>query len=131
MTLYKYLTADRADILELGLNRYTQPVYLNDPFEMTPHFAGLFSDKALMKQLKGKARKEAVENAIKSLPPRFHQRARLLAWLLFLVHGRRMRENLRSLAGTFTIQFRQQFPQMIEQWVRRSAAERRWHLALA
>jgi hypothetical protein len=68
----------------------------------------------------GKARKEAIEGIIRNLPPRFHRRARLFAWLLLLVKGNRMRESMRTLAGTLTMQFRQRLPQIIEQTVRRS-----------
>ena len=34
-SLYKYVTADRIDILQNGHIRFTQPSVLNDPFEMS------------------------------------------------------------------------------------------------
>lgn len=120
MTLYKYLTADRSDILELGLIRYTQPVYLNDPFEMTPRFGEMFSDKEILKAFSGKARKQAIDEMVQKLPPQFHRRARFLAWLLYIVKRRQMRESLRTIAGTLALQFRQQFPQIIDNTLRRS-----------
>src|SRR5712691_10080500 len=36
MSLYKYVTADRIDILRNGLIRFTQPSAFNDPFECKP-----------------------------------------------------------------------------------------------
>jgi hypothetical protein len=35
--VYKYVTAERIDILENGLIRFTQPFALNDPFETMPN----------------------------------------------------------------------------------------------
>jgi hypothetical protein len=35
--VYKYVTAERIDILENGLIRCTQPFALNDPFETMPN----------------------------------------------------------------------------------------------
>lgn len=35
MKLYKYVTADRADILSRGMMRFTQPKEFNDPFELS------------------------------------------------------------------------------------------------
>ena len=37
MILYKYVTADRIDVLEGGQIRFTQPDSFNDPFETLPH----------------------------------------------------------------------------------------------
>jgi hypothetical protein len=34
-SLYKYVTADRIDILQNGHIRFTQPSVLNDPFEIS------------------------------------------------------------------------------------------------
>src|SRR5690242_17127687 len=36
MRLYKYLAAERIDVLENLLIRFTQPVVFNDPFECRP-----------------------------------------------------------------------------------------------
>lgn len=41
MMLYKYLTADRIDVLQNCLIRYTQPGAFNDPFEVKPHISKL------------------------------------------------------------------------------------------
>jgi Protein of unknown function (DUF2971) len=120
MTLYKYLTADRADILELGLIRYSQPIYLNDPFEMTPQFGELLTDRDIAKAFIGKAGKQAMNGLVDKFPPRYRRRVRILAWLLLILKGRQMWMHIRAVAGTFAIQFRQQFPQMIDRTVRRS-----------
>ncbi|MBS4098861.1 MAG: DUF2971 domain-containing protein [Sulfuricella sp.] len=39
MRLYKYVTADRIDILKKGCIRFSSPKALNDPFELCPHIA--------------------------------------------------------------------------------------------
>jgi hypothetical protein len=39
MRLYKYITADRIDVLLNGLIRFTQAADFNDPFEVVPHVA--------------------------------------------------------------------------------------------
>jgi len=36
--LYKYLRPERIDVLRDGRIRYTQPIYLNDPFDTKPAF---------------------------------------------------------------------------------------------
>lgn len=38
MVFYKYVSAERIDILENPLIRFTQPNAMNDPFEAKPHF---------------------------------------------------------------------------------------------
>ena len=38
MVFYKYVSAERIDILQNRLIRFTQPLALNDPFEAKPHF---------------------------------------------------------------------------------------------
>lgn len=38
--LYKYMPANRSEIFDDWLIRFTQPKALNDPFEMRPHIAG-------------------------------------------------------------------------------------------
>jgi len=48
MILYKYVPAERIDILENESIRYTQPRLLNDPFEMTPHFGALLSSNEII-----------------------------------------------------------------------------------
>jgi len=40
MTLYKYLAPDRIDVLENLNIRFTQPLYLNDPYETNPVITG-------------------------------------------------------------------------------------------
>ncbi len=45
MIFYKYVTAERIDILQNRLIRFTQPDALNDPFEAKPHFHA-FATKA-------------------------------------------------------------------------------------
>jgi hypothetical protein len=43
MSIYKYVTADRIDILEEGFIRFTQPSAFNDPIEMQPFFETVLS----------------------------------------------------------------------------------------
>jgi len=47
MTLYKYVTAERIDVLQNGLIRFSQPSALNDPWDMRPHVERLFTDDDL------------------------------------------------------------------------------------
>lgn len=47
---YKYLTEDRIDVLENSSIRYTQPQFLNDPFECLVHF-GKPSKSELLRQV--------------------------------------------------------------------------------
>jgi DUF2971 family protein len=44
MKLYKYVSVERADVLKKGMIRFSQPLALNDPFELTPSFSSHFSD---------------------------------------------------------------------------------------
>jgi hypothetical protein len=42
--LYKYMVKERwKDIIENGKIRFTQPIYLNDPFECSPNIRGILS----------------------------------------------------------------------------------------
>jgi uncharacterized protein Usg len=77
MTLYKYVIADRIDILKNGVIRFTQPSALNDPWEMKPHIEQLMTDDLWEKEIRGKALehyrsvdyiKNASEEAWKRLP---------------------------------------------------------------
>ena len=69
--LYKFATPDRADVLEAGFIRFTQPGALNDPFELQPLFEHLLTEA----QLRDAARPpfEMVEEALyrrhSELPP--------------------------------------------------------------
>ncbi len=45
MVLYKYVSAERIDILQNRLIRFTQPNALNDPFEAKPHFHAFATKK--------------------------------------------------------------------------------------
>ena len=47
MPLYKYVTAERIDVLQNGLIRFSQPSALNDPWDMRPHVERLFTDDDL------------------------------------------------------------------------------------
>ena len=48
---YKYVPAERIDILRNRLIRFTQPLALNDPFEAKPHFYELGSKEKFAKKL--------------------------------------------------------------------------------
>lgn len=47
MPLYKYVTAERIDVLQNGLIRFSQPSALNDPWDMRPHVERVFTDNDL------------------------------------------------------------------------------------
>ena len=49
MVFYKYVSAERIDILQNRLIRFTQPPALNDPFEAKPHFYKLGSKEEFAK----------------------------------------------------------------------------------
>ena len=49
MVFYKYVSAERIDILQNRLIRFTQPLALNDPFEAKPHFYKLGSKEEFAK----------------------------------------------------------------------------------
>jgi hypothetical protein len=44
VSLYKYLVPERFDVLRNAKVRFSQPMALNDPFEMKPYFEGMASD---------------------------------------------------------------------------------------
>ena len=48
---YKYVPAERIDILQNNLIRFTQPFALNDPFEAKPHFHELGSREVFAKTM--------------------------------------------------------------------------------
>jgi hypothetical protein len=50
MSLYKYLTPDRIDVVQNRFIRFTQHMALNDPFEMKPFFE-LLAEDAIVKRL--------------------------------------------------------------------------------
>ena len=49
--LYKYLSSSRAQILEDGLIRFTQPSDLNDPFEFRMILKHVYTERELKKQV--------------------------------------------------------------------------------
>ena len=56
MSLYKYVTSDRIDILKNGAIRFTQPGALNDPWEMRPYIERIFSENTFENEIAKKAR---------------------------------------------------------------------------
>jgi hypothetical protein len=56
MYLYKYVGPDRIDILKNFKVRFTQPAFLNDPFELSPNLAELITKESIT-QLLGKVEK--------------------------------------------------------------------------
>jgi hypothetical protein len=74
MTLYKYVVADRTDILERGLVRFTHPNALNDLAELRPAFGQIFTadyaDHALDKErIVKKAYEECPESVRQTFTP--------------------------------------------------------------
>ena len=51
MALYKYVLADRIDVLQNRLIRFSQPSALNDPWEMKPHIKTLLGDELIERNL--------------------------------------------------------------------------------
>lgn len=51
MTLYKYLSFERVDVLRDREIRFTQAAALNDPFELKPYFESFFPDSELRRRL--------------------------------------------------------------------------------
>lgn len=58
MTLYKYVIADRKDVLQNGLIRFSQHSALNDPWEMKPYIESLMSDETWDREIRAKATEE-------------------------------------------------------------------------
>ena len=56
MTLYKYVVAERIDILTNGLIRFSQSGALNDPWEMRPYIERLMEDDLFESEVASKAR---------------------------------------------------------------------------
>jgi len=50
MSIYKYVIADRIDILENSRIRFTQPSALNDPFEMQPFIIAFDEEPKLIEE---------------------------------------------------------------------------------
>jgi hypothetical protein len=51
MTLYKYGTSERLDVLRDGRIRFKQPNALNDPFELRPYFDRIAPEALILDQL--------------------------------------------------------------------------------
>ena len=56
MTLYKYVIAQRIDILMNGMIRFTQSKALNDPWEMRPYIERIIEDQLFENEIASKAR---------------------------------------------------------------------------
>jgi len=118
MTLYKYLTADRSDIIETGHIRYTQPIFLNDPFEMTPDFSEILSEKLLLRYVKRKMFRQTIDEVIAKLPENVRLRARILAWIFVVIRGPRIRQNIRTMAAALMAKMRVEASDLIESKLR-------------
>src|SRR4030095_8113159 len=59
MPLYKYVTAERIDVLQNGLIRFSQPSALNDPWDMRPRIERVFTDDHLEKHVTAPLRPES------------------------------------------------------------------------
>jgi hypothetical protein len=71
--LYKYVSGERADIIEKRLIRYTQLGALNDPFEGKPHITAIASDEDARKNLREMLPTQ-IEEAYDRLEPRLKSR---------------------------------------------------------
>lgn len=123
--LYKYVASDRVDVLERQRIRFTQPVALNDPFELRPYFETVIEESYLVNQLRTGPIDIAPElaAAYKQLAP--HLKATMsLDQFLSLVKGllgteegqRQVREQMDVALGT-VLGFAQGATDLIrEQW---------------
>lgn len=75
MSLYKYVTPERTDILTNKFVRFTQPLAFNDPFETFPCFAGLPEDSAKELYDKHRPDRDQIERFVEeSLVDEFRKR---------------------------------------------------------
>lgn len=118
MTLYKYLTSERSDILETGHIRYTQPIHLNDPFEMTPDFSAILTEKAIMKLMTRKQMREALDKALMKVPERFRTRIKILAKLVLLFQGWQINRNMTTMMASVMAQLRAEAPEIMQKTIR-------------
>lgn len=76
MSLYKYVVAERLDVLQNARIRFTQPSALNDPFEMQPVFNNLAPESYFREELES-SKEMLLENALRlvheQLPPPIRQ----------------------------------------------------------
>ena len=72
MVFYKYVSAERIDILQNRLIRFTQPNALNDPFEARPYFHTL-GKKELARSFADMIRQAPIRDPFPNLRERFYQ----------------------------------------------------------
>lgn len=58
MSLCKYFSPDRAEVLKTRRIRYSQPVAFNDPFEAKPHYIGIADEALLLKAYRNRFRRD-------------------------------------------------------------------------
>jgi len=75
MTLYKYVSAERLDILQENRIRFTPASLLNDPFEMTAIFDGLADGDIIDAQFFEQLRQYFEDDIASILPPEMHEEA--------------------------------------------------------
>jgi hypothetical protein len=68
MTVYKYGTAERLDVLIKGRIRFTPPNALNDPFELRPHFDNIIPEPELLEKLESVDLRPALTKVYEKLP---------------------------------------------------------------
>ncbi|MFS7241392.1 DUF2971 domain-containing protein [Serratia proteamaculans] len=67
MEIFKYFHPDRMDVLRNKSIRLTQPLALNDPFELKPHISAIASDEMITAEVE-KVMKERVAIEYRKLP---------------------------------------------------------------
>ena len=77
MSLYKYLTPDRLDVLKHLLIRFTQPTALNDPFEFRPLVEGFSSPKNTARTLEEELDRQLPET-LKQFPRPYAEVAEIM-----------------------------------------------------
>jgi hypothetical protein len=123
--LYKYLIPDRIDVLERRRIRFTQPVALNDPFELQPYFETVFEERVLSDYLSAGpidltphliAGYEALEPQQKALIPL----DQWLSWMKAILDTeegqREMRDTLQYALAAIVEVGRQSTPGIRDKW---------------
>lgn len=64
MSIFKYVTEERIDILKESCIRFTQPSQFNDPFEVFPYFQAITDDKFVEELIKSEWNEAELEKRI-------------------------------------------------------------------
>jgi len=118
MTLYKYLVAERIDILENELIRYTPPASLNDPFEMTPVFSKIMSEDDMGKFFQEKGRQLAEEEILAKFSPETHTVIKNFIEQYFTMHEETLIRNFKTMGRIFSDKVGRELPKIFDRTLR-------------